>query len=185
VFDSGSRGGTGYWKSFHRECGAVFVIYSVRKSRKAEGIRAWTMIPASYRVRISADVTAKIWFESCPAHNSDRSMISNSFWLLCALSKVESWSNWGSKLVLLSENQLILVRVLFLVILVIPTARTSMWVRISYVQTINIETYHSIISLKNALADKENSTPIMHLIWTSSQPSQFGAESDSESSSWL
>jgi len=40
--------------------------------------------------------------------------LSSDFWLLYALKKGESWINWGSKLVLLIENQLILVRVLAL-----------------------------------------------------------------------
>jgi hypothetical protein len=36
--------------------------------------------------------------------------LSSSFWILCASSKGGSWINWESKLFLLIENQLILVR---------------------------------------------------------------------------
>ena len=58
-------------------------------------------------------------FESCSAHSSKWNCptgLSSSFWLLYASSKEKSWIDWGSKWAGLNKNQVILVRVLFLVI---------------------------------------------------------------------
>jgi len=47
------------------------------------------------------------------AHKNRLTFPLSGFLLPCGLSKGESWTNWGSKLVLLIENQIILVRVLY------------------------------------------------------------------------
>jgi hypothetical protein len=70
------------------------------------------------------------------AHKNRLAYLSGDFSLHYALNKGKSWSNWGSKLVLVIENQLILVRVLDLPKLTIYCVRSifDLMVRISPVR---------------------------------------------------